>query len=104
MKHLLSYLLLPFLLFTSCDSWLDVVPEEDIATIDSEFETYDQAYVWLKSAYAYMQDLYDRWDDVTHTGSDELVADNYMRNTLYYHPEGLDIIGGMQNVLSLIHI
>lgn len=48
MKHLLSYLLLPFLLFTSCDSWLDVVPEEDIATIDSEFETYDQAYVWLK--------------------------------------------------------
>lgn len=100
MKHLLSYLLLPFLLFTSCDSWLDVVPEEDIATIDSEFETYDQAYVWLKSAYAYMQDLYDRWDDVTHTGSDELVADNYMRNTLYYHPEGLDIIGGMQNVLD----
>ena len=100
MKPLLSYLLLPFLLFTSCDSWLDVVPEEDIATIDSEFETYDQAYVWLKSAYAYMQDLYDRWDDVTHTGSDELVADNYMRNTLYYHPEGLDIIGGMQNVLD----
>ena len=100
MKHLLSYLLLPFLLFTSCDSWLDVVPEEDIATIDSEFETYDQAYVWLKSAYAYMQDLYDRWEDVTHTGSDELVADNYMRNTLYYHPEGLDIIGGMQNVLD----
>lgn len=47
-----------------------------------------------------MQDLYDRWDDVTHTGSDELVADNYMRNTLYYHPEGLDIIGGMQNVLD----
>ena len=87
MKHLLSYLLLPFLLFTSCDCWLDVVPEEDIATIDSEFETYDQAYVWLKSAYAYMQDLYDRLDDVTHTGSDELVAHNYMRNRLYYHPE-----------------
>ena len=57
MKHLLSYLFIPFFLFMSCDSWLDVVPEEDIATIDSEFETYDQAYVWLKSAYAYMQDL-----------------------------------------------
>lgn len=100
MKHLLSYLFIPFLLFTSCDSWLDVVPEEDIATIDSEFETYDQAYVWLKSAYAYMQDLYEEYTNVACTGSDELVADNYMRNTLYSHPEGLDIIGGMQNVFD----
>ena len=41
MKHVLSYLFISFLLLTSCDSWLDVVPEEDIATIDSEFETYD---------------------------------------------------------------
>mgnify|MGYP004632565805 CR=1 FL=1 len=100
MKHLLSYLCISFLLFTSCDSWLDVVPEEDIATIDSEFETYDQAYVWLMSAYVYMQDLYERYYDVAHTGSDELVADNYLRNTVYYHPKGLDIIGGLQNVLD----
>ena len=99
MKHLLSYLFIPFFLFMSCDSWLDVVPEEDIATIDSEFETYDQAYVWLKSAYAYMQDLYDRYDDVCYTGADELVADNYLRN-MSYHPEGLNIIGGRQNVLD----
>ncbi|MEI3420902.1 MAG: hypothetical protein V8R91_07550 [Butyricimonas faecihominis] len=39
MKHLIYSLLLPFLLFTSCDSWLDVVPEEDITTIDTDFET-----------------------------------------------------------------
>lgn len=100
MKRLLSYIVIPFLLFSSCDSWLDVVPEEDIATIDSEFETYDQAYEWLKSAYAYLQDLCGQWSDVSITGSDELVADNYMRNTLYNHPEGLDIIGGLQNVLD----
>ena len=30
MKHLLSYLLLPFLLFTSCDSWLDLGSEDRI--------------------------------------------------------------------------
>ena len=97
----LKYLTMIVLVTTvvSCDSWLDVVPEEDIATIDSEFETYDQAYVWLKSAYAYMQDLYDRYDDVCYTGADELVADNYLRN-MSYHPEGLNIIGGRQNVLD----
>lgn len=100
MKHLLSYLFISFLLLTSCDSWLDVVPEEDIATIDSEFKTYDQAYVWLKSAYVYMQDLYSRYDDVAHSGTDELVADNYLRNTVYYHPSGLDIASGRQNVLD----
>ena len=100
MKHVLSYLFISFLLLTSCDSWLDVVPEEDIATIDSEFETYDQAYLWLKSAYAYMQDLYSRYADVAHSGTDELVADNYLRNTVYYHPDGLDIASGRQNVLA----
>ena len=100
MKHVLSYLFISFLLLTSCDSWLDVVPEEDIATIDSEFETYDQAYLWLKSAYVYMQDLYSRYDDVAHSGTDELVADNYLRNTAYYHPSGLDIASGKQNVLA----
>lgn len=100
MKHVLSYLFISFLLLTSCDSWLDVVPEEDIATIDSEFETYDQAYVWLKSAYVYMQDLYSRYADVAHSGTDELVADNYLRNTVYYHPSGLDIASGRQNVLD----
>mgnify|MGYP000005346277 CR=1 FL=1 len=100
MKRLLAYLFIPCLLFSSCDSWLDVVPEKDIATIDSEFETYDQAFVWLKSAYVYMQDLYERYYDVAYTGADELVADNYLRNTLYYHPAGLDIIAGRQSVLD----
>lgn len=100
MKRLLSYIVVPILLFSSCDNWLDVVPEEDIATIDTEFETYDGAYLWLKSAYAYMQDLYSFWENVSVTGTDELVADNYMRNTLYYRPEGLGIIGGLQNVLD----
>ena len=101
MKRVIAYLFIAFLPVTSCDSWLDVVPEEDIATIDSEFETYDQAYKWLKSAYVYMQDLYERYYDVAYTGSDELVADNYLRTTLAsMHPVGLDIIGGKQNVFA----
>lgn len=99
MKRLLPYLFIPFLLFASCN-WLDVVPKEEIATIDSEFETYDQAYEWLKSAYVYLQDIYEQRSYVALTGSDELVADNYMRNVVSYHPAGLDIIAGFQNVLD----
>lgn len=100
MKRLLSYLFIPILLLTSCDSWLDVVPKEDIATIDSEFETYDQAYEWLKSAYVYLQKVYEQRFYVAFVGSDELVADNYLRNSVEEHPEGLDIIGGFQNVFD----
>ncbi|MBC5619968.1 MULTISPECIES: RagB/SusD family nutrient uptake outer membrane protein [Butyricimonas] len=101
MKRLFAYLFIPFLMLASCDSWLDVVPEEDIATIDSEFETYDQAYVWLQSAYTYMQKIYERYNDVAYSGTDELVADNYLRNSrASSHPVGLDIIGGRQNVFA----
>ncbi|WP_018337491.1 RagB/SusD family nutrient uptake outer membrane protein [Butyricimonas synergistica] len=102
MKRLLAYLFIPFLLFVSCDSWLDVVPEEDIATIDSEFETYDEAYQWLKSAYVYMQDLYGWSDNVAMSASDELVSDTYLRNTVvdWQRPTGLEIIAGRQSVLD----
>ena len=43
MKRRLFLLLIPFFLFSACDSWLDIVPEEDIATIDTDFETRDGA-------------------------------------------------------------
>lgn len=51
MKRIYTLLLLPFFLLTACDSWLDVVPEEDITTIDTDFETRDNAYAWFKSCY-----------------------------------------------------
>lgn len=99
MKRILYYLCFPILLFASCDKWLDVVPEEDIATIDTDFETYDGAYEWLKSSYAYLQDLYGtKVLNVAYSGADELVADNYLRND--GHPEGMDILQGRQNVLD----
>lgn len=99
MKHTLFYLCFPLLLFASCAKWLDVVPEEDIATIDSEFETYDGAYAWLQSAYVHLQDIYFKQKMIEFWGTDEMVADNYMRNDTY-HPDGLDILYGRQNVLD----
>ena len=98
-KRILLYLLLPFFLCAACDSWLDVVPEEDIATIDSDFEVYASAEKWLKTCYVFLQSPYITMRNVAFWATDEMVADNYYRND-EYHPEGLNIIMGLQNVLS----
>lgn len=100
MKRRISiWMLLPLFFFTSCSNWLDVVPESDITTIDTDFETYTEAYKWLKSCYVFLQEPYDLTNNVAFWGSDEMVADNSMYNNSY-HPEGLDILRGMQGVLD----
>lgn len=99
-RKILVYMLLPFfVLASSCSNWLDVVPDSDIADMDSEFETYAVAEAWLKSCYVFFQDIYGRYGNVALWASDEMVADNYLRNATY-HPQGLDIITGRQNVFS----
>ena len=97
-KKILIALLLPLFLSTSCSNWLDVVPQSDIKTIDSDFETYAGAAEWLRSCYVFLQFPYDPAANVAFFGSDEMVADNYLLNS--GHPVGLDIITGKQNVLS----
>lgn len=99
-RKILVYMLLPFfVLASSCSNWLDVVPDSDITDLDSEFETYAVAEDWLKSCYVFFQDIYGRYGNVALWASDEMVADNYLRNATY-HPQGLDIITGRQNVFS----
>ena len=97
-KKILIGLLLPLFLFTSCGDWLDVVPEEDITTIDSDFETYAGAEKWLKTCYVFLQYPSDLAENVAFWGSDEMVASDYLMNAA--HPAGLDILTGLQNVLS----
>lgn len=99
-KRVLSFLMLPlFLGLAGCD-WLDVVPESDIKTIDSDFETYSGAEAWLKSCYVQVQDRIPQTVNVAFTASDELVSDNYIRNYEPWPPEGLNIIAGRQSVLA----
>ncbi|WP_071595977.1 RagB/SusD family nutrient uptake outer membrane protein [Butyricimonas synergistica] len=98
-KRILSYLLVPLFMLTACSDWLDVVPEEDIATIDSDFETYAGAYSWLKSCYIFLQNEVNQMRNVAFWASDEMVADDYLRNVVNPRPEGLDIITGLQSVL-----
>lgn len=53
MKRLLLVLLIPLFLLLGCDSFLDIVPEEDMTTLNSVFETRDDALLWLQSCYTF---------------------------------------------------
>lgn len=96
MKRLL-FIILSFL-FAGCDSWLDVVPEEDITTIDTDFETRSEAEKWLRSCYVFLQKPLGFAGNIAFTGADELVAGDYIRNQRLF--DGLPIGAGLQNVLN----
>ncbi|WP_065219580.1 MULTISPECIES: RagB/SusD family nutrient uptake outer membrane protein [Butyricimonas] len=98
-KQIVSVLLSLFL-FTGCDSWLDIVPEEDMTTIDTDFETRDQAYTWLQSCYVFLQKAIacvERNEYVV--GCDETVYGSYLFNYEDMFP-GIYISTGLQNSLN----
>ena len=98
MKCRLFFFTILFFLLTACDNWLDVVPEEDLTTIDTDFETRAEAENWLRSCYTFLQEPFGFFDNVAFTGADEVVADDYIRNSGYF--AGLAIGAGLQNVLN----
>ena len=98
-KRILPILLFPLFVLTACSKWLDVVPDSDIATIDTDFETYAGAEEWLKTCYVFLQAASNPIGNVAFWATDEMVADDYLRNT-YNRPEGLNILMGIQSVLA----
>lgn len=106
MKRIYSLLLLPLFLLAACNNWLDVVPEEDITTIDTDFETRNEAYKWFKSCYIPLVHLGTSVrQSVAFVGCDEFVMCPYERK---YSKEGTGeqwffgdyISSGQQNVFS----
>lgn len=96
-KRLFLILLLPVFLFPGCKDFLDIVPEEDMTTLNSIFETRDQADAWLKSCYIFLQDPVPSFSsNPAFSGSDELVTGVYLGTTL----DGLNIRSGLQNSLD----
>lgn len=98
MKRLFLFFIILFFLLTACDNWLDVVPEEDLTTIDTDFETREEAEKWLRSCYVFLQESFSFTGNIAFTGADELVPDDYVRNQGSF--DGLSIGSGLQNVLS----
>lgn len=91
--------LIPLFLLAGCD-FLDVVSEDDITTIDTDFETRDEAEKWLQSCYAFlMSPLADVRVNEALTGSDEVVYGAYLQNNEGEFA-GTYIATGMQNSVT----
>lgn len=95
--HLLG--LSSLLLFGSCKSYLDLVPEKDIKTVKSIFERRETVLEWVFTAYSYIAKAGSCVLNPAITGADELVAGPYLRQPLYpemYDFQGLYIGDGLQ--------
>lgn len=100
MKNLLLISLIYTLTLSSCDHFLDIVPEEDMTTLNSIFETRDQAAEWLQSCYVFLQiPIPSFMGNEAFIGADEFVVGNYHRNSTSNWP-GLGISSGLQNSLN----
>lgn len=99
MKRLLLVLFFPVFLFAGCNSFLDIVPEEDMKTLSTIFETRTQAEDWLRSCYVFLQNPIPSFStNEAFMGADEFVAGDYIRNQGIF--EGLSIGSGLQNSLD----
>ena len=98
MKYVLLVLFISLFLFFGCNSFLDIVPEEDMTTLNSIFETRDQAQEWHLSCYTFLQDPTASLKyNEAFLGADELVIGDYQRNQGW---AGLNIGAGLQNSLD----
>ena len=87
-------------MLSGCDKFLDVVPEEDMTTLNSIFETRDQAAEWLQSCYVFLQESVPSFMvNEAFLGADEFVVGDYQRNSSSGWP-GLSIASGLQNSLN----
>ena len=81
---------------TSCNDYLDLVPKNDITTIETTFEKREDAEQWMKTCMSMRDnDLSGLYYNPAFWGSDEVVADDYT------HIEGL---GSMKDYIPGIMI
>lgn len=70
--------------FCGCSNWLDVVPEDDIETIETDFEKKENAEKWLWTCYSFMEKTIAQavWTDSKNPaflGTDEFCGREYAR-------------------------
>lgn len=71
-------------LMSGCNGYLDVVPKNDITTINTTFEKREDAYDWLKTCFSMRDDdIANVYQNPAFWGTDEVVADDYT------HEEGI---------------
>ncbi len=80
MKKNILYLLLGFFLLMSCDNYLDVVPEDDIATIESIFEKKSTALKFFLGCYKGYRNAGSAIVDPGVAGGDEVAGGQVLRD------------------------
>ena len=92
MKHILYTFLAITLLFSGCN-YLDVVPEEDVRTIETIFEQRAEVDEWLAGLYAgVVMEYSSARGNSAFLGSDEFVTNEHVRNGI----AGFKIAAGQQ--------
>lgn len=83
-----------------CSDYLDVVPKNDVETIDTKFEQRNDVYSWLKGCYSMLtQPTVSFIMQPGYVGADEFVAGQYIRNMNWYSQDpmsGFFIGDGLQ--------
>lgn len=83
-KHIKTLLILSVAALTGCNDYLDLVPKNDITTIETTFEKREDAEQWLMTCMSFRDnDMASVYLNPAFWGSDEVVADEYT------HIEGL---------------
>lgn len=83
--------------FTSCDDYLDVVPENDITTIETQFEKREEADQWLMTCYTFATvNSATPNGDPAFLGADEYCTGDYLRNNYASAAPSVFIGDGMQ--------
>ncbi len=100
MKNKIILLVSIIISFSSCESWLDLVPEKDIETVESAFEKRATALEFLRGCYVYHNYIGSCTSDPAITGGDEFTATDYLTDKQYSYSnalEGFRIARGLQN-------
>ena len=92
-------LLISGAMLSSCNNYLDIVPDDGIATVDMSFNMRSTAIKWLYSCYSYMryEDTGDLNSDPSLMGGDELWSEKWRDETIVWDPPMLYISRGLQS-------
>lgn len=87
-------------LVASCDSFLDLVPEDDITTVETVFEQRTNVEEWEADCYSRLAGLATPQANYGMMAGDELAANQFLRTGIQYPLKGLYIGDGLQSVQS----
>ena len=104
MKKIFSIICGFAFLATGCN-FLDIVPEDDIQTIETVFEQRSKVEGWVETCYRNVSSMASITNNVAYTGADELVGNDkhrYNNDPLAGNIEGLLIADGLQSAMDVI--